>query len=136
MESTRSASNSGRLRLIVSGDGHGAPGSESALEAFVHLLGVRTRLRAPGALPEAAGRHVDLAGRQHRQFAQLVSYTQRLIQTSAARRVEFWSKADSSSPERWNQTTRFYRDYMWAEVIGRLPPPQPAGEAAHAVDLR
>ena len=66
---------------------------------------------------------MDPAGRLHRQFAQLVSYTQRLIQMSVARRVEFWSKADSSSPERWNQTTRFYRDYIWDEVIGRLPPP-------------
>jgi len=109
--------------LIVSGDGHGLPGSEAALQVFVQLLGVRSRLRAPGVLPEAAGRHVDLAGPQHRQFAQLVSYTQRQIQTSVARRVEFWSKADSSSPERWNQTTRFYRDYIWDEVIGRLPPP-------------
>ena len=69
------------------------------------------------------GAIMDPAGRQHRQFAQLVSYTQRQIQTSVARRVEFWSKADSSSPERWNQTTRFYRDYIWGEVIGRLPPP-------------
>ena len=112
-----------RLRLILSGDGRGLPGSEGALQAFVQLLGVRGTLRAPVALPEAAGRHVDPAGRLHRQFAQLVIYTQRLIQTSAARRVEFWSKADSSSPERWNQTTRFYRDYIWDEVIGRLPLP-------------
>jgi dienelactone hydrolase len=112
-----------RLRLIVSGDGHGLPGSEAALQVFMQLLSVRNRLRAPGALLEAARRPVDPSGRQHRQFAQLVSYTQRLIQTSVARRVEFWSKADSSSPERWNQTTRFYRDYIWDEVIGRLPSP-------------
>ena len=112
-----------RLRLIVSGDGHGLPGSEAALQAFIQLLGVHSRLRAPGASPAAAGHHVDPAERLHRQFTQLVSHTQRLIQTSAARRVEFWSKADSSSPERWNQTTRFYRDYIWDEVIGRLPPP-------------
>ncbi|HXJ37989.1 MAG TPA: dienelactone hydrolase family protein [Bryobacteraceae bacterium] len=112
-----------RLRLIVSGDGHGLPGSEAALQAFVQLLGVRSRLRAPGALPETAGRNADPAERQHRQFAQLVSFTQKLIQRSAVRRVAFWSKADSSSPERWGQTTRFYRDYIWDEVIGRLPPP-------------
>src|SRR5207249_6570130 len=112
-----------RLRLILSGDGRGLPGYEGALQAFAQLLGVRGTLRAPVALPEAAGRHVDPAGRLHRQFAQLVIYTQRLIQTSAARRVEFWSKADSSSPERWNQTTRFYRDYIWDEVSGLLPLP-------------
>jgi len=111
------------LRLIVSSDGHGLPGSEAALQAFVQLLGVRGRLRAPGVLPEAAGRQFDPAERLHRQFDQLVSYTKQLIDRSAARRVEFWSKADSSSPERWNQSTRFFRDYIWDEVIGRLPPP-------------
>jgi hypothetical protein len=112
-----------RLRFIVSANGHGLTGSDAALQAFVQLLGVRSRLHASGVLPATVARHVDPAKRQHRQFDQLVSYTQRLIQTSAARRVEFWSKADSSSPERWKQTTRFYRDYIWDEVIGRLPPP-------------
>lgn len=111
------------LRLIVSGDGHGLPGSEAALQVLVQLLGVRGRLRAPGVLPEAAGGHFDPAERLRRQLDQLVSYTQQLILKSAARRVEFWSKADSSSPERWNQSTRFFRDYIWDEVIGRLPPP-------------
>src|SRR5579863_1439223 len=65
-----------RLRLIVSGDGRGLPASEAALESFVQLLGVGSKLRAPGPLPEAAGRPVDAAQRLHRQFVQLVSYTQ------------------------------------------------------------
>jgi dienelactone hydrolase len=111
------------LRLVVSGDGHGLPGSEAALQAFVQLLGVHSRLRAMGILPKNVGRHFDAAERMHRQFGQLVSYTQQLIDRSAARRVEFWSKADSSSPERWNQSASFFRDYIWDEVIGRLPPP-------------
>ena len=110
------------LRLIVSGDGHGLPGSEAAIQAFVQFLGVRDRLRAPGILPEAT-RRSDPAERLHRQFGQLVSYTKQLMDRSAARRAEFWSKADSSSPERWNQSTHFFRDYIWDEVIGRLPPP-------------
>ena len=111
------------LRLIVSGDGHGPPGSQAALQAFVQLLGVRRKLRPPSVLPEAAGRQFDPLERLHRQFDQLVSFTKQLTDRSAARRVEFWSQADSSSPDRWNQSTRFFRDYIWDEVIGRLPPP-------------
>jgi dienelactone hydrolase len=111
------------LRLILSGDGHGAPGCEAALQAFVQLLGVGGALRAPGGSPEFTRHGFDPAERAHRQFNQLVSYTQQLIATSADRRATFWSKADSSSPERWAETTGFYRDYIWDEVIGRLPPP-------------
>lgn len=111
------------LHLILSGDGRGAPGCETALHAFLQLLGVGGGLRAPGGSPEFTRHGFDPAERAHRQFNQLVSYTQRLIATSADRRNAFWSKADSSSPERWAETTRFYRDYIWDEVIGRLPPP-------------
>src|SRR5437016_814918 len=42
---------------------------------------------------------------------------------SPVRRAEFWSKADASSPQRWKDTTRYHRDYIWSEVIGRLPAP-------------
>jgi dienelactone hydrolase len=111
------------LHFILSGDGHGAPGCEAALQAFLQLLGVSGALRAPGASPEFTRHGFDPAERAHRQFNQLVSYTQQLIVTSGDRRTAFWAKADSSSPERWAETTRFYRDYIWDEVIGRLPPP-------------
>ena len=111
------------LRLIVSGDGHGLPGSDAADLAFIQLLGIHRGLLAQGALPQNARRQPDATERLHRQLTQLVSYTQQLIDRSPARRAAFWSKADSSSPERWNQSTRFYRDYIWDEVIGRLPPP-------------
>ena len=120
------------LRLIVSGDGHGLPGSDAADQAFIQLLGIHRSLLAQGALSQNARRQPDATERLHRQFGQLVTYTQRLIDRSAARRAEFWSKADSSSPERWNQTSSFFRDYIWDEVIGRLPPPSlPAVSYTH-----
>jgi cephalosporin-C deacetylase-like acetyl esterase len=59
----------------------------------------------------------------HRQFDQLVVRTQELIRQSPRRREQFWSKADSSSPEAWQASTKFYRDYIWNEVIGRMPDP-------------
>jgi dienelactone hydrolase len=112
-----------RLRLIVSEDGHGQPGCDAALQAFAQLLGVRGTLHPSGALPGSTRTGFDPNERLHRQFNQLVSYTQEMIAKSANRRREFWAKADSSSPERWAESTRFYRDYIWDEVIGRLPPP-------------
>jgi dienelactone hydrolase len=111
------------LRLIVSGGGHGLPGCDAALQTFAQLLGIRSTLRAAGALPSFTRAGFDPAERLHWQFDQLVAYTQQLIARSPDRRAEFWSKSDSSSTERWNQTTRFYRDYIWDEVIGRLPAP-------------
>ncbi len=101
------------IRLIPSD----LPGSEPALQA---LLG-RSKLAPAGPAP--AGVALDPAPRLKRQFDELVAYTQRLVRGSPARRAAFWSKADASSPERWRQSTQYHRDYIWNEVIGRLPPP-------------
>jgi hypothetical protein len=113
----------GKLRLVVSQEGSGQPGSGEALEALLGFLGVRTRLRPLGNAPRDARPNYDPLPRLHSQFNQLVGFTQALIRKSPDRRKEFWAKADASSPERWKATTKFYRDYIWEEVIGRLPAP-------------
>jgi hypothetical protein len=113
----------GKLRLVVSKGGSGQPGSEEALEALLGSLGVRARLRPLGNTPRDARPNYDPRPRLHSQFDQLVGFTQALIRKSPERRKEFWAKADGSSPERWKETTKFYRDYIWEEVIGRLPSP-------------
>lgn len=111
-----------KLRLVKSGEGDGLPGSEVALAA---LLGIPKlpKLKAPASPPSDQRGNFDPVLRLRRQFDDLVSYTQLLVRQSPARRAEFWSKADASSPERWKETTRFHRDYIWEEVIGRLPAP-------------
>src|SRR5262249_747423 len=58
-----------------------------------------------------------------RQLNELVDYTQKLVHTSESRREQYWAKADKTSPERWDQTTQPYRDRIWDDMIGRLPPP-------------
>jgi hypothetical protein len=76
--------------------------------------------------PEFAKVHQPLpdpTARQHRQFDQLVAFTQRLWRDSETTRREFWKKANSSSPERWQASCEWYRNYFWEEVIGKLPPP-------------
>jgi dienelactone hydrolase len=114
---------SSKLRLVVSGDGRGLPGSQPALQALLESLGVKIKLRPAGSPPEDLRPHFDPTQRLHRQFDQLVDYTQTLMRRSPARRAEFWSKADASSPQRWKDSTRAHRDYIWSQVIGRLPQP-------------
>jgi dienelactone hydrolase len=112
----------GKLQLTVSGNGNGPPGSAGALQALLKSLDSNVRLKPlePAALANTAG---DAGARQHRQFRELVDYTQALVRKSPAARAAFWSKADRSSPQRWSESTKFYRDYIWDEVIGRLPAP-------------
>src|SRR5205085_1113232 len=61
--------------------------------------------------------------RMRRQFDQLVAHTQALVRRSDSNRAAFWSRADSSSADRWRETTKPIRDHIWSEVIGRLPDP-------------
>src|SRR5262249_26455771 len=112
-----------KLRLVETGGGHGLPGSEEALEALLESLGAKAKLRPSGPRLEHLRSNFDASERLHRQFNELVDYTQLLVRRSPGERAKFWSKADASSPERWKETTRFYRDYIWDEVIGRLPAP-------------
>jgi dienelactone hydrolase len=119
-----------KLRLVKSGDGSGAPGSEAVLAALIGL----PKLKPTGSLPADRRSNFDPAPRLRRQFDDLVSFTQLLVRQSPLRRAEFWATADASSPERWKETTRFHRDYIWEEMIGRLPPPSsPANPRARLV---
>jgi dienelactone hydrolase len=111
------------LKLIPAGGAAGLPGSDAALSAVLGLAGIKTKLAPPADPPENLRSNFDPSERMHRQFDQLVEHTQRLVRQSPARRTEFWSKADSSSPARWKASTAFYRDYIWNEVIGRMPAP-------------
>jgi dienelactone hydrolase len=112
-----------KLQLIASEGGNGLPGSEDAIQAFLKSLGVDRQL-APGRSPSFdASSNYDPSPRLHRQFNQMVDFTQALIRKSPDARKEFWKKADASSIEKWKESTKFYRDYIWEEVIGRLPSP-------------
>jgi dienelactone hydrolase len=112
-----------KLRLIVSGDGHGLPGSDEALRAFLQALGQSGRLAPAGSNPPKVYGSYDPLPRLHRQFYQLVDFTQALIRKSPDVRKDFWKNADPSSITTWKKSTKFYRDYIWDEVIGRMPPP-------------
>ncbi len=112
-----------RLSLVVNENGNGPSGSEPALASFIRALGIDHDQPAAPSAPELTEDQVDSSARQRRQVQELIEYTQRLMRLSAKIRSDFWSKADRSSLEAWNQSAEFYRNYVWEEMIGKLPTP-------------
>jgi len=113
----------GNVQLVVSGAGRGLPGSVEALTALMHSLGVSIAHFSAGDLPSDRRPNFDPSIRLHHQFDQLVAHTQALIRRSEQKRAAYWSQADLSLPEAWKKTTLPVRNYIWEEVIGRLPDP-------------
>jgi len=126
---------SASLRLVVSGDGRGSPGSEAALEALLGALGARSKISPAGTQPGDRRRNFDPSARLHGQFDELVAFTQLLVQRSPLRRAEFWSKADASSGTMDRQHPAAARLHLAGSDRpgGRRVP---ASERAHAFDLR
>jgi dienelactone hydrolase len=112
------------LGLVYCSVGSYIAGWEDTFEEFLAALGVDAKLRPNGKPAHDRRKNFDPAARQKRQFDQLVTYSQKLMRKSEARRREFfWSKLDTSSPEKYQKTTQALRDYYWDEVIGKLPKP-------------
>lgn len=112
-----------RISLVVSADGQGNPGSEKALQTFLRELGVRTGFRSMGDAPADTRAAFDPSARLHRQFNQLVEFTQHSVMESESVRNKYWSRADRSSIEQWERTAEPYRQYLWEEIFGKLTDP-------------
>ena len=111
------------LKLIRADSNDGRPGSEPALSAFLQALAGRDVSLQPS---RAAAKVVAAAGprpQTKEQFDQIVDFAQAVIRKSPDERREFWKKADVSTVTAWKQSTQSYRNYIWSEVIGRLPSP-------------
>ena len=108
---------------VSSGDGQGEPGSAEALDTFLRRLGARGGLKPPDGCRMMWRVEFDPIARLHRQFKQLVDFTQRAVLKCESVREKFWARADNSSIEKWRQSTGYYRRYLWQEVFGKLPAP-------------
>ena len=109
------------LSLVADRDGRGQPGSGEALARF--LRGLRNNgLTGTGSLSRMLA-SVDPDVRLHRQFDQLVRFTQAAIRDAEKNRKKFWSRADDSSVQSWIKSTEWYRRYFWEEMVGKLPEP-------------
>ena len=105
-----------RIHIV---SGQPLPGSDETLRLLVG-----TNLDpSTGEAPKLLEPLPDPATRMRRQFDQIVEFNHRLVRASPLRRSEFWSRADPSSVDAWERSTSFYRNYIWDEVIGRLPDP-------------
>ena len=111
------------VTLAVSGQGDGLAGTDAALSAFLNGLGSKRPLKPIGQVPIVVGTLVDSSLRQQRQVAEMVEFTQKLQRLSAKVRDKLWSKVDRSSVEAWEKSAEFYRDLVYEEMIGKLPPP-------------
>jgi dienelactone hydrolase len=112
-----------QVRLVVSDQGQGNAGSDGALAAFLDHLGIEGGAPAAQLMFSAGPFEPAQSERMERQFHELVAHTQRVVRRADQQRQDFWSKADRGSPEAWRESTAWYRDYLWNEVIGRLPDP-------------
>lgn len=114
------------LSLLIPKDGE--PGSDEFIDQFLRALTPH-----PPAAPKQPTANLTaklsreeeraISDRMSRQFHQLLDHTQRLMREAPYRREEFWKKADASSPEKWAESTKQYRDLFWEQIIGRLPAP-------------
>jgi dienelactone hydrolase len=126
------SSNQDRTELVISGGGAGPPGSDAALKALLdsttyRLVPFERSLPANFQIASTAKLDSQVATeRLKRQFDELVSFTQKLVRESSGQRAQFWSTADASTPELWKESTKSQRDFIWEEVIGRLPAPSVA----------
>ncbi len=96
-----------------------APGTETSLQLLIDAQD----LHPDGGHLQIVSPAPDQEARMRRQFEQIVDYNHRLVRDSPQRRSGFWAKADASSVRAWKDSTQFYRDYIWDQVIGRLPRP-------------
>ena len=69
------------------------------------------------------GRPVEDAGaRTRQQFDELVEDTQVLMRESEYTRRAYWADADASDVDSWKASSAVYRERMWTDLIGKLPP--------------
>ena len=116
-----------RLEWVPSGGGTGPYGTAEALEKFLDALSGGARLAPSAGLPQALGAAVDPKARQQRQFHELDRHNQWLLGESPQVRRDFMAKLDTGSPDKYQQSSQGYRQFFYAEVVGRfdydlLPP--------------
>jgi cephalosporin-C deacetylase-like acetyl esterase len=104
--------------------GAGETKHEKVAVRLLHALGKKQEAKKNGrVVVEDLRGDRDPVERQHRQFNQLVDYTQKLLPECDARRKEFWAKPDRFAADTWAADCQQKRDYFWEETIGKLPAP-------------
>ena len=110
------------LSLVISDDGNELPGTDDARTALLtSLTNTTVPVRPVGTPPVASQPLIDAEARLACQFHSILEHTQYLMREGEFRRGDFWAGADASTVESWTSSVKTYRDYLWDEIIGRLP---------------
>jgi dienelactone hydrolase len=98
-------------------------GGPRGVDALVQALGATTN--AEPKPMEVFRPQRDPQDRLKRQIEQMTEHTQAVVRESEFTRKKFWEKADRAarSVDKWQETTRTYRDYFYNDVIGRFDRP-------------
>jgi dienelactone hydrolase len=115
------------MELIISGDGAGPFGSDDFLASVLrHLDGLPLVASRPA--PVHARGNFDPGRRLERQFKEIASFSQKLVDESEQVRAEFTAKIERESGlPTFKKSTEWYRAYFRDEIIGtfdrKLLPP-------------
>lgn len=97
--------------------------NRTSIALFLEHLNSDQKLRSVFGKQILDGRTgFDPAERQLRQVKELEEYTQDLISSSRHRRdAFFWDKMEPVELNSWMDQKKYFQDYLWDEIIGRIP---------------
>jgi dienelactone hydrolase len=128
-------------RRLISGPAEQfiGPGSPAALQAFLDVIGLNSPTQPSGLPPQDHRQSFDPTGRQKRQVRELEAHVQSLVRNSehaqeafflynlqpdfADRRWTMRLRFEPRTPEHFIEGTRWYRNYLWTEVLGKFDEP-------------
>ncbi|MCX7420831.1 MAG: hypothetical protein NT013_14990 [Planctomycetia bacterium] len=111
-----------KLFFRSSGEGDGPVGTDVVLTEFLKGLGIG-QLAAVGKELAEVKVFTDPAVRQQSQIREMTVFTQNLLRLSSKVRDQLWSKAKRSSVDDWVATADELRQFVYGEMIGKLPDP-------------
>ncbi|MBI1900253.1 MAG: hypothetical protein HYS13_03945 [Planctomycetia bacterium] len=112
-----------KFELVVSGpNGKGPHGTQEAVAAFMGQLNDQWKLQPPASTPQPARKDFDIEARHDRQLEQLLEHTQDVLRDCEYVRDAAF-RGDRSSPEKWAESMKPYREQFYGEVIGRFDLP-------------
>ena len=107
------------VKLVISAEGVGPYGTDETLDTLLGYVAGK-KVAAPGNVPLRLRASFDLKGRQDRQIHEIDRHNQWLLRESPYVRRHFFSKLDTSSVEKFEETIEWYREYFSEQVIGRF----------------
>ncbi len=119
----------GRARVLAGAAGNGdfatlVQGSDAFDAGFrvavAHRLGASVVGDAAPPKIQCPGRSSD--ARDRAQFDELVEDTQAVMRESEFTRRAYWADANATDETTWGASCREYRERMWTDLIGKLPP--------------